>query len=141
MPITVLSPFSGRPVKVREQDAGRAVKDEEGRLFYVLPKSDGSGYYGAATRAGNPKEEERALELEAKVAVGAGKAKDQVEISLKPINVKPSNSGAIVKLVIVLIILGGLAWLFFYGPAKEYNPWANQSPSRTPPAPAAPATP
>ena len=40
MPITIFSPHSGNQVKVRDQDAGRAVKDEEGRIFYVLPKSD-----------------------------------------------------------------------------------------------------
>ena len=33
MPIVINSPFSGKPVKIRDQDVGRAVKDEEGRIF------------------------------------------------------------------------------------------------------------
>ena len=50
MAITVDSPYSGKPVKVREQDVRRAVRDEEGRIFYVLPRPDGSGFFGSKTR-------------------------------------------------------------------------------------------
>ena len=46
MPIVVNSPYSGESVKIRDQDVGRAVKDRDGKVFYVLPRSDGSGYYG-----------------------------------------------------------------------------------------------
>jgi FKBP-type peptidyl-prolyl cis-trans isomerase len=59
MPIVVRSPFSGQPVKIRDQDVGRAVRDEEGRVFYVVPFVDGSGFYGSPTRHGGPKEEDR----------------------------------------------------------------------------------
>ncbi|HEX7009994.1 MAG TPA: FKBP-type peptidyl-prolyl cis-trans isomerase [Phycisphaeraceae bacterium] len=68
MPIIVLSPHSGRPVKVRDQDISRAVRDEAGRIFYVVPRSDGKGYYAALTRHGSPKDEQRYQELEAQAA-------------------------------------------------------------------------
>ncbi len=59
MAITVDSPYSGKPVKVREQDVRRAVRDEEGRIFYVLPRPDGSGFVGSKTRtpARDPQQE------------------------------------------------------------------------------------
>jgi len=59
MTVEILSPYSGRPVKVRPQDVGRAVRDEEGRLFYVLPRPDGSGYYSAPSRAGGQRDIDR----------------------------------------------------------------------------------
>ena len=59
MTIIVPSPHSGRPVKVRDQDVGRAVRDEAGRIFYIVPKHDGSGHYGALTRAGSLEDEHR----------------------------------------------------------------------------------
>jgi hypothetical protein len=68
MSIEVQSPFSGRPVKIRPQDVGKAVRDEEGRIFYVLPKRDGSGYYGAPTRAGGQRDEQRAARYEQRMA-------------------------------------------------------------------------
>ena len=46
MPIVVNSPYSGESVKIRDQDVGRAVKDRDGKVFYVLPRSDGSGRGG-----------------------------------------------------------------------------------------------
>ena len=64
MPLTVLSPHSGRPVKVRSEDLGRAVRDEGGRIFYVVPRSNGEGYYAALTRKGSPKDEQRYDKLE-----------------------------------------------------------------------------
>ncbi len=59
MSLIVRSPFSGQPVKVRDQDVGRAVRDEEGRVFYVVPFADGNGFYASPTRNGGPKEEDR----------------------------------------------------------------------------------
>ena len=64
MPIEVNSPHSGRPVKVRDQDVGRAVRDQEGRIFYVVLRSNGQGYYGAPTRHGSPKDEQRYIDME-----------------------------------------------------------------------------
>lgn len=63
MAIIVPSPHSGCPVRVREQDMGRAVRDESGRIFYPLPRSSGGGHYGALTRAGSAEQEQRCTEL------------------------------------------------------------------------------
>lgn len=59
MPITINSPYSGRPVKIRDQDIGRAVRDEEDRIFYVVARASGEGYYAAPTRKGSDKDEQR----------------------------------------------------------------------------------
>ncbi|MEM6259943.1 MAG: FKBP-type peptidyl-prolyl cis-trans isomerase [Planctomycetota bacterium] len=66
-PVTILSPYSGRPVKVREQDLGRALRDEQGRVFYVVEDPE-HGRYAARTRKGSPKDLERYREIEAGVA-------------------------------------------------------------------------
>ncbi|MEO0475592.1 MAG: hypothetical protein AAF085_06430, partial [Planctomycetota bacterium] len=66
-PVTILSPYSGRPVKVREQDLGRALRDEEGRIFYIVEDPE-HGRYAARTRKGSPKDLERYREIEAKSA-------------------------------------------------------------------------
>jgi hypothetical protein len=124
MPVTVLSPFSGRPVKVRDQDIGRAVRDEENRIFYVLPKSDGKGYYGAATRAGGPKDEARALEMENKQAVARGNVHEQVE-SLHDATGRRGGNGLRGKLVVLLlaVIVLTLAWLVKFSPWKDHFVW------------------
>jgi hypothetical protein len=67
--IVINSPYSGKPVKVREQDIGRAVRDEEGRIFYLVQRADGSGYYSAMTRKGSAREEEAYDAMAAKGAV------------------------------------------------------------------------
>lgn len=59
MPITINSPYSGRPVKIRDQDIGRAVRDEEDRIFYAVPRASGEGFYAAPTRKGSEKDEKR----------------------------------------------------------------------------------
>lgn len=69
MPIVILSPYSGRPVKIRDKDIGRSVRDEENRIFYVVPRTEGDGYYASITRNGSEKDEQRYLELEKKDAV------------------------------------------------------------------------
>lgn len=58
MAITILSPHSGDPVTVRDQDVGKSVKDRQGRPFYVLQAPDGL-YYAALTKAGGQKDIER----------------------------------------------------------------------------------
>ena len=70
MPITIRSPHNGRPVKVREQDVGRAIRDDEGNIFYVLARSDGQGHYGSRTRQGSPEEEQHYQQIEAQPIAG-----------------------------------------------------------------------
>ena len=42
--VTILSPYSGKPVKVREQDLGRAIRDEQGRVFYIVEHPEHGRY-------------------------------------------------------------------------------------------------
>lgn len=62
-PVTLLSPYSGRPVVVREQDLGRAIRDEQGRVFYVVEDPE-HGRYASMTRKGSDKDLERYRELQ-----------------------------------------------------------------------------
>lgn len=126
MAITVLNPFDGEPMKVRDNDAGRAVKDKQGRIFYVLPRSDGQGYYGATTRAGNPKEEQRAMELEVKTSAAQGHTHEVVANKAGP--KKSGMKGKLILLIIILIAIVG-AWAFLLGPLS------GRSATTPPPAP------
>lgn len=63
MSIIVHSPYSGRPVKVRDEDLGRAIRDEAGKVFYVVQRASGKGYYGSATRHGSARDEAKYDEL------------------------------------------------------------------------------
>jgi len=120
MGIVVRSPYSGQPVKIRDQDVGRAVRDEENRIFYALPRSDGSGYYGAPTRAGGPKDEAKAAELEAKVHHMKANAQEQ-QAAVKPAQGvhdatgRPRRSAGRLVLVVVLLIAAGLGGAYALG--------------------------
>jgi len=114
MGITIYSPFSGREVKIRDNDLGKAVKDEEGRMFYVLPRPDGSGYYAAPTRAGGEKDianYDRMLEKQNRVKSSGGSAQAGAYVA----NVGKKKKGGLVKLIILLAILGGLGWAYMNG--------------------------
>ena len=104
MGIVVHSPFSGRPVKVRDQDVGRAVRDEEGRIFYVLVKSGGEGHYGAITRAGGEKDEARYDQMLAKM----NRAKDTGD-RLSYQQIHDNTGGRRLSLGKALLLLGVLA--------------------------------
>ncbi|MCC7193347.1 MAG: hypothetical protein IT444_11250 [Phycisphaeraceae bacterium] len=118
MGIIVNGPFSGKPVKVRDQDVGRAVRDEEGRIFYVLPKSDGAGYYGAPTRAGGKKDEERAIQMENRHAIARGNVHEQVEAVHDATGRRRGMRGKVV-VIILLAIFGGLVWFAKWGPMGD----------------------
>lgn len=114
MPIIVRSPYSGRPVKVRDQDINRAVRDEQGRVFYVIQRSDGQGYYSAPTRHGSDKDEQHYLELEAQA--GSLEA-EQVDQPPEPAPVhdatgrrRRSPVRTVVTLILLLLILAALAY-------------------------------
>ena len=139
MGIIVKGPFSGKPVKVRDNDAGRAVKDEEGRLFFVLPKSDGSGYYGSITRAGNPKEEARALEMEEKE--GANRVNVEAQNEARPRKSSGGGMGKVVFLLIVVAVLAAAGWAVTVGPLAGKIPGLGGSAAPAPAPAPAPANP
>ena len=111
MTITVPSPHSGRPVKVREQDVGRAVRDEEGRIFYVLPKRESEGYYGASTRTGSDKDELHSSELEQSV-VDEREAEADRPLPHDATGRKRSNWRTRAMIVAIIAIIALLAYLF-----------------------------
>lgn len=109
MPIIVHSPHSGRPVKIRDQDIGRAVKDEEGRIFYAVLRSDGQGHYGARTRHGSPKEEQRYLEMLEKGAIarqsGIEQSREQLAEALHDATGHRRRRPIVVLLLILLLLI------------------------------------
>jgi len=116
MTIEVYSPHDGEPVKIRDSDVGKAVKDKQGRLFYVLPKSDGSGHYGAMTRAGGERDEQRAADYHAKreQARQSGHQRSAEHVSTSA----PGSKGRAAVLVVVAAIIAALAWAVVWGPLK-----------------------
>lgn len=110
MPLIVLSPYSGNPVKVRDQDVGRAIRDEEGRVFYAVQRSDGKGYYASMTRNGSAKDEERYRELEAKTSRQADVARETV-LTVHDATGRPRGGARrLVVLVVLLAILAAAAY-------------------------------
>ena len=113
MPITVLSPYSGRPVKVRDQDIERAVRDEEGRIFYVVARPDGGGYYAAPTRKGTDRDLQRYDELQTKTAEQAGHAAAVREQSAYDAT-GPGRRLSPLRLLVVMLLLVMLAAAAYY---------------------------
>ncbi len=125
MPITVNSPFSGHPVKIRDADINRAVRDEEGRVFYVVQRASGDGYYSAPTRKGSAKDEQRYDDLAAKMAVAHQQATAQVAAVHDATGRRRARPW--LRVLILLAILAALAigaWVIFLGgePADLRNP-------------------
>ena len=117
MPIVVPSPHSGQPVKVRDEDVGRAVRDETGRIFYVLPKSDGDGYYGAVTRTGSkPGQPIRpATPSPAQEAVASSPSASVVHDAT---GTQCRRRFRIVPVLVLLLLLIGLLALVVWGPLR-----------------------
>ena len=129
MAITVNSPHSGRPVKVREQDIGRAVRDEAGKIFYVLQRSEAEGYYGSVTRLGGPREEQRYLELPPSPLPDPDPSAQDQPVHDATGRRGSSLRGKLVILVFVLVALGMiLLWLFTVGPWGSVE-WQTSLPS------------
>ena len=112
MPITVNSPYSGRPVKVRDADIERAVRDEEGRVFYVVKRPSGEGYYAALTRKGSAKDEARYDGMETKMdtarEVGAERSAAQVHDATG--RRRPGTVRRAVILFVIVLLLAAAAW-------------------------------
>ena len=119
MPLTIHSPHSGHPVKIRDEDIGRAVRDAENRIFYVVPRANGEGFYGAITRRGSPKDEERYDRLAAHPAKVAAEQTAQTAAASSaaspPASPPHDATGGrkrrrpVRRAVLTLIVLGGLA--------------------------------
>lgn len=131
MAIIVHSPHDGQPVKVRDQDLQRALRDGEGRVFYAVKRGDGSGYYGALTRKGSDKEEQRYLEMleKMKTARDTGKARSAEQIH--DATGKPSGPGVLrwVLLLIVAMLIAAITRHF----VKTDNANDGPAPDPTPP--------
>ncbi len=112
MPIVILSPYSGRPVKIRDQDIQRAVRDEENRVFYVLPRSDGQGHYSAITRQGGEKDEARYLKIQEKLDLNDAHKQTQATPQAIHNAAGKRRSGSKGKMVIIgfTLIIAALAW-------------------------------
>ena len=105
-PVTILSPYSGRPVKVRDQDMGRALRDEQGRVFYIVEDPE-QGRYAARTRKGSAKDLERYQKLVAG-ELEMDQHKQAVAQAHDATGAKRRNPvGLLVLLVIVLLLAVG----------------------------------
>ncbi|MEM0915128.1 MAG: FKBP-type peptidyl-prolyl cis-trans isomerase [Planctomycetota bacterium] len=138
MPITVLSPYSGRAIKARDQDIGRALRDEEGRIFYIVERPNGGGHYAAPTRKGSEKDLERYDALETKGEIARETHHEQSAQQLEAHDARGTgrSGGGFRRFVVVLILLALLAAAGYFA--------ANQlgliDPADTPTDPAAPNT-
>ena len=128
--IEILGPFSGRPVKVRPEDVGKAVRDEENRIFYVLQRPDGSGYYSAPSRAGGERDIARYDKYLERTS-GAKKATKEAEVQHTRAAKKRSDIGKLVKMLIVVALLAALAW---YAYTKGWVPGFKPTQPASPPA-------
>jgi len=136
MPITILSPYSGKPVKVRDQDVGRAIRDEEGRIFYIV-NDEGGDIYAAMTRKGSEKDLARYQKMVSGSAATHETAKENVLAIHDATGKKRRNPiGILMLLVIVAAVIAG-AYVYFVRPdliPGLNNPPANneQTPGSSP---------
>ncbi len=112
MAIIVHSPHDGQPVKVRDQDMQRAIRDGEGRIFYAVKRSDDQGYYGALTRKGSDKDERRYVELLEKMQTAREVGKVRSAEQIHDATGKASGPGMLrwVLLLIVAALIAAGAW-------------------------------
>ncbi len=109
MPIVILSPYSGRPVKIRDKDIGRSVRDEENRVFYVVPRTDEEGYYASLTRNGSEKDEQRYVDLVQKDAVADVHKREELAAPVHNAMGQKRKS-TLVRRVVYLVILAAVAY-------------------------------
>ena len=116
MPITILSPYSGRPVKVRDQDLERAIRDEEGRIFYVVQGTDGKGYYASMTRKGSEKDQDRYRKLDERGAVVDSQARQHVLEVHDATGKKRRNPVGMLLLVVIVAALAAAGYIYVAHP-------------------------
>jgi len=106
MPFVIHSPFDGQPVKIRDKDIGRAIRDKENRIFYVLPNSTGDGYYSSPTRQGGLKDEQKYQRMMEKTAQTARNVREEAAETLDATGGKrKKGKGKLVLLVLVVIVV------------------------------------
>lgn len=112
MAIIVHSPHDGQPVKVRDQDLQRAIRDSEGRIFYAVKRSDEQGYYGAFTRKGSDKDEQRYIELLEKMETAREVGKVRSAEQIHDATGKAKGPGMLrwVLLLIVALLIAAATW-------------------------------
>jgi hypothetical protein len=98
---------------VRAQDAGRALRDEAGRVFYVLPARRG-GYYGSTTRTGGPAEEERYRQWESRSPESAPSMDAPAPSAPQPVR----RRQWLMALIAALVALGSIAACLWFARRK-----------------------
>lgn len=121
----VNSPHNGRPVRVRDKDVGRSVRDGDGRVFYVLERSEGDGHYSSLTRQGGPEHEATYDEMLAKEShaknVAAVVTEKQVHDATGG---KRSSVRGKMVILFLAVVVAFLAYLFTIGPLGSGSwPW------------------
>lgn len=141
MAIIVNSPHDGNPVKVRDQDIERAIRDGEGRIFYAVKRSDGQGYYGALTRKGSDKDEQRYLEMIEKMKTARDTGKVRSDAQIHDATGKQTGPGVLawVILLIVALLIAAVTW-YFVKPDNSTLPTSAPAPQTPADVPAGDAT-
>ncbi len=112
MGIFVYSPYSGAAVKIRTEDVGRSVKDPDGRIFYVVAKDNGGGYYAAKTRKGSDEDLALALSYEEHAALHPESTITAHDATGQKRSV---NSGKLFVVLLGLVCVGVLILFLAYG--------------------------
>ena len=116
MPITVFSPYNSKPVVVRDADVGRAVRDQGGKVFYVLQTSDGKSHYGSPTRNSSPEYESLAAKLAQQASDQPNAVADEAPVAHDARGKRRSTSRIRIGLLLVLLIIVVVTYLFTIGP-------------------------
>ncbi len=104
--IEVRSPHTGRPVRLREKDVGRTVRDGDGNIFYALECADGNGHYGSLTRVGGEEQERKYFEMIEKEEHAKNVADEATQQQVHDARGQKRKSSPLVKLLLVLIVIG-----------------------------------
>ena len=102
--IEVRSPHTGRPVRIRDKDVGRTVRDEDGHIFYVLPQTESDGYYASLTRAGGPQQEANYFEMIEKENRAKETGADITRQQIHDATGKRRKSSPVGRIILLLVI-------------------------------------
>ena len=126
----ILSPHNGKTVRVRDKDVGRSVRDGDGKIFYVLRRTnrqaqgegDSSVYFGSLTRLGGLEQEKKYDEMAAKQeqARDVGHERSQQQIHDATGSKRSNKRGKFVIFALIIAMLGVVVlWLFTVGPLGD----------------------